>query len=290
MTPEDAADFAPEACAGPFEDPEYHELLAATIELNPVSSKPIANDLFEVSDLHGGHEVIVETPQHVESLTALEPQHAGRVFEAYAERMRHWYDVPGVEYVVAFKNVGAAAGASLRHTHSQLIATSLLPPAMSEIGRRVTQHYRRHQKCLLCDMLEGELERGERIVLETERFLVFCPFASRLPYLVRIAPRMHSDRFELANASMLHELSRVAQQCLGAMEAMFSSCAYNYTLHTRPRNVASAASFHWWMEIFPRLTKVAGFEWGSDCYINPVTPELAASQLRKVISAKSSMG
>jgi UDPglucose--hexose-1-phosphate uridylyltransferase len=203
--------------------------------------------------------------------------------------MRHWYDVPGVEYVVAFKNVGAAAGASLRHTHSQLIATSLLPPAMAEIGRRVGQHFRRYQKCLLCEMLQGEFERGERIVMETERFVVFCPFASRLPYLVRIAPREHSDRFELACPASLHELSGVAQKCLNAMESMFSSCAYNFTLHTRPRRVASAASFHWWMEIFPRLTKVAGFEWGSDCYINPVTPELAAKQLREAIKATQAL-
>lgn len=296
---EDAADFAPEGLSS-LGDDDICELLQDSSELQQLATLPPSDEfgeafpfgengvasgrsshpLFEVSNLHGGHEVIVETPDHVESLTALGPDHAGRVFEAYAERMRHWFDVPGVQYVVAFKNVGAAAGASLRHTHSQLIATSLLPPAMIEIGRRVKTHHRHTKNCLLCEMIAGEVSDGRRIVRQTDRFVVYCPFASRLPYLVRIAPLQHADRFELESTGALHELSLLTQDVLRTMESMFVACAYNYTLHTRPRRVASPLSFHWWMEIFPRLTKVAGFEWGSDCYINPVIPEVSASHLR----------
>ncbi len=306
---EDAADFAPEGLSS-LEDEDICKLLQDSVELQEIAAVPrsdefdqafpfdedtIASDgspnpLFEVSSLHGGHEVIVETPNHVESLTALGPDHAGRVFEAYAERMRHWFDVPGVQYVVAFKNVGAAAGASLRHTHSQLIATSLLPPAMTEIGRRVKGHHRHTQNCLLCEMIEGEVADGRRIVMQTDRFVAYCPFASRLPYLVRVAPLQHADRFELESTEALHELSLLTQKVLRAMESMFVACAYNYTLHTRPRRVASSLSFHWWMEIFPRLTKVAGFEWGSDCYINPVVPEVAASHLRGERTARHASG
>lgn len=246
-----------------------------------------SNHLFQSCDLYGGHEVIVETPQHVESLTALSPEHAGRVFEAYAERMRHWFAARGIEYVVVFKNVGAAAGASLRHTHSQLVATSLLPPAVRRMGRRVNEYLSQTKRCLLCAMLEGELAADLRIFAQTERFVAYCPFASRLPYLVRIVPRHHHDRFELQSAVALHELAGLAQEILRAMESLFAQCAYNFTIHSRPRHGASVEAFHWWMEIFPRLTKVAGFEWGSDCFINPITPEAAASQLRKTKTSTS---
>jgi UDPglucose--hexose-1-phosphate uridylyltransferase len=236
--------------------------------------------LFEFCDLHGGHEVIIESPAHVESLTSLSKSHAAKVFETYAERIRYWSTQPGIRYVVVFKNVGAAAGASLRHTHSQLIATSLLPPALHEIGQRMQDHHARVGGCLVCDMLAGELADGRRIVATTKRFVAYCPFASRLPYLVRIAPLSHADRFETNCNETLKELAVLTQQVLRSLESMFVTCAYNYTIHTRPPSVASKQSYHWWMEIFPRLTKVAGFEWGSDCYINPVTPEVAAEHLR----------
>lgn len=240
-----------------------------------------ADELFEVAEVHGGHEVIVETPHHVESLTDLSREHAGQVFQAYAERMRYWYAVPGVQFVVTFKNAGAAAGASLRHTHSQLIATSLLPPSVAEIGQRVELHHRHAGRCLMCATLAGELADRRRIVLESKGFVAFCPFASRMPYLVRIAPRQHGDRFELTGSEGLGEIADLVQRVVGSLESLFVGCAYNYTIHTRPRQVAGPDTFHWWIEIFPRLVKVAGFEWGSDCYINPVAPEMAAQHLRR---------
>lgn len=248
----------------------------------PLPGRPEgANELFEVAEVSGGHEVIVETPHHVESLTDLSREHAAQVFRAYAERMRYWYTVRGIQFVVTFKNVGAAAGASLRHTHSQLIATSLLPPSVAEVGQRVELHYRQAGRCLMCATLDGELADQRRIVLESERLVAYCPFASRVPYLVRIAPRQHADRFELTASGDMGEIAAMVQRVIRSLESLFVGCAYNYTIHTRPQHVAGAATFHWWIEIFPRLVKVAGFEWGSDCYINPVTPETAAHHLRR---------
>lgn len=242
------------------------------------------SNLFEYCELHGGHEVIVETPQHVESITSLSEAHVAQVFEAYAERIRHWLAMPGVRYVVAFKNAGAAAGASLRHTHSQLIATSLLPPAVEEIGARIRQHRSNTGNCLLCDMLAGERSASSRIICETKNYVAYCPFASRLPYLVRVAPKVHQMCFEENSEDAMRELAKLTQQIVGALESMFVACSYNYTIHTRPVGLPDQQAFHWWMEIFPRLTKVAGFEWGSDCYINPVTPEVAAEHFRTACS------
>lgn len=142
------------------------------------------------------------------------------------------------------------------------------------------QHRAATGKCLVCDMLAGELAERSRIITETERFVVYCPFASRLPYLVRIAPKRHAASFEQSDAESIKELAKLTQQVLRSLESMFVACAYNYTIHTCPAGFGEEHAFHWWMEIFPRLTKVAGFEWGSDCYINPVTPEMAAEHFR----------
>ena len=251
--------------------------------MDAIRYESLRSDLFPAFALHGGHEVIVETPDHLESITQLSGSHAAQVFQAYAKRMRHWFEIPGVEYVVTFKNMGAAAGASLRHTHSQLIATSLLPPAAGESGLRAVHHHVKTGHCLMCELIQQETLNGRRVVSETDSLIAFCPFASRLPYMIRVAPKRHLDRFELESDIVLSELAHLTQQLVGCMESMFTPCAYNYTIHTRPRHVACEESYHWWLEIFPRLTKVAGFEWGSDCFINPVLPELAAQQLRSYL-------
>lgn len=256
-------------------------------ELSYSVPRPRPIELFQTYELHGGHEVIVESPRHVESITDLSPAQAARVFEAYAQRMRYWSSAAGVQYVTVFKNVGAAAGASLRHTHSQLVATSLLPPNLERIERTTSDYFRQTGQCLLCAMLAEEMA-GERIVARSARFVAYCPFASRLPFLVRIAPLVHTDRFEWEGDDALRELAWLVQQIVGRMEAIIRECSYNLTIHTRPPHHGTGESFHWWLEIFPRLTKVAGFEWGSDCFINPETPETAARQLR--IPASSLQG
>jgi UDPglucose--hexose-1-phosphate uridylyltransferase len=244
------------------------------------ASRPSHPDLFQVSPLSGGHEVIIESPLHVQSLTDLSERHAAMVFDAYARRLRYWYGQSGIDYVVVFKNVGAAAGASLRHTHSQLVASSMLPPRVAELSQRVKAHYEREKKCLLCQMLADELGEESRIVARTPRFVAYCPFASRLPYLMRVVPLEHQESFESLETAAIGELAALTRRLLRLLESMHSPAAYNYVIQTRPHRTACSNSFHWWLEIFPRLTKTAGFEWGSDCYINPVLPETAAGHLR----------
>lgn len=242
-----------------------------------------AHGLFQSRRMTGGHEVIVESPHHVTSLTDLNAEQATAVFTAYAERIRHWRSQASVRYATVFKNVGAAAGASLRHSHSQLIATDAVPPAVASTGSRCARHHAATGCCLQCDILRAELGDGRRIVAQSDRFVAYCPFASRLPYLLRIVPRIHSDQFEQSDPATLADLAQFSQRMILCMERLRRPAAYNYTIHTRPPGVADEDSFHWWMELFPRLTKMAGFEWASDCFINPVMPETAAAHLRKLV-------
>jgi UDPglucose--hexose-1-phosphate uridylyltransferase len=182
-----------------------------------------------------------------------------------------------------FKNVGAPAGASLRHSHSQLIATSLLPPRVRSVGQRLAEHHTAHGECLACGMIASELRLRQRVVALTDHFVALCPFASRLPYSIRVLPREHhSDFHELARHE-LAEFAELVQQLVRLLEALHVPAAYNYIIQTRARDSVSTEAFHWHFELFPRLVKLAGFEWGSGSYINTVLPEAAASHLRNVL-------
>lgn len=241
-----------------------------------------AIDLFRRRDLSGGHEVIVESPLHLQSISQLDKETTSLVFTAYRDRLHYWLTERSLSYAVVFKNVGQDAGASLAHTHSQLIATDILPPDVERAAKRMKLFMKKESACLFCRMAEDELEQQVRIVEETPDFVAFCPFASRLPSLLTILPKAHASEFECLSHDQLLQLSWLAHRLVRRIERCFPDAAYNFIIHTAPSCQQASQWFHWRMEIFPRLTKVAGFEWGSDCYINPIAPEQAAAALRAV--------
>ena len=250
---------------------------------NPEQSYPSASNdaLFMRKQTRGGHEVIIEAPFHVQSITQLPNDHAALIFEAYQQRLTYWRSVHSMRYAVVFKNNGADAGASLVHAHSQLICTDFLPSDVLKTQKRTLEYLKTHGRCYVCDILREELLVGHRIVSETESFVALCPFASRLPYSVSILPKQHQSAFEECSLNQLQELASLVQQTLLAIELQHPDAAYNYVLQTAPLDAHDPAAFHWRLKILPRLIKVAGFEWSSDCYINTVLPEKAAKDLAR---------
>jgi UDPglucose--hexose-1-phosphate uridylyltransferase len=228
----------------------------------------------------GRHEVIVESPRHVASLSELTDAEAELVFLAYRDRLRALKAEKAFGYVQIFKNVGAAAGASLEHVHSQLVALPGVPEVLQTELTTCEDHFRQTGQPLLLSLIDKELASGERIVAQTPRFVAFCPYASRFPYEVWIAPRQHQPRFEDAEAGDFGELSLLARDIVGRIERAVGPLSYNYLLHTQPFDTPGYDHYHWHIEILPRLTKVAGFEWGTGCFINPYAPESAAAHLR----------
>jgi UDPglucose--hexose-1-phosphate uridylyltransferase len=237
-------------------------------------------DLFVKRETHGAHEVIIESPQHVSSITGLSRDHAALVFEAYHRRLVHWRARATLKYAVVFKNYGADAGASLIHSHSQLIGTDFVPSDIARMQHRLTTYTHSYERCYLCDVLAEELQHRERIVDESEHFVALCPFASRFPYTVQILPRRHRSTYEACPPQEISDLAFVVQRVLRAIELEHPTAAYNYILHTAPFEAIHPAATHWRVTIIPRLCKVAGFEWSSDCFINTVLPEHAARTLR----------
>lgn len=229
--------------------------------------------------LVGAHEVIVETPDHHCDLSEMPVDQIDRILDAYQQRLVHWNANPTLQYAVIFKNVGPDAGASLAHPHSQLIATSFVPPDVARLCQRMESFHNQSGSCYVCSMNQIELRKRERVVLRSEHFLAYCPFASLLPYSIVIAPIQHSSSFHLIRPSIRSELAAMLRKVLTAQAKLHHNMAYNYILHTSPFGAQWERCFHWRLEIFPRLTKVAGFEWGSNCFINPILPELSAAQL-----------
>lgn len=236
----------------------------------------------------GVHEVIIEAPQHVASLTELDQDQLRLTWMAYRDRLSEHARDPRWKYGQLFKNVGSAAGASIEHTHSQLITLPHIPHEIETELASCKKHWETYQRGLLADILEQELVAGVRIVEETPNFVAFCPFASRFPYEVWTLPRQAAARFQrfahgpaiTPSDDELGELGNLVQRILSRMESLLNRPAYNFFLHTAPFDTLPYDYYHWHVEIFPRLTKAAGFEWGTGYFINPVSPEEAAMALR----------
>ncbi len=247
---------------------------------DPLSSNR-ESSLFQRLPVAGGHEVIIESRNHVQSLTELDASEIALVFKAYRDRLLHWRQVPGISYLSTFKNVGGKAGASLRHTHSQLIATNRIPPLISTSVERMSRHRLTRGSCLHCDLIHAELKSKERIIWQDDSLVAFCPFASHLPMLVRLTTLEHQPCYEDLNDVTIESVSRIVRRVVSWLEKLRPGTAYNFCLHTRPpASSDSSDAYHWSIEIFPRMTQVAGFEWSSQCMINPVLPEDAAAELR----------
>lgn len=237
--------------------------------------------LFVGKPLTGGHEVFVESAQHGESLISIDLSQATMLFFAFQERMRFWRRQPTIQYISLFKNCGPAAGASLSHSHCQLIATDQMPMSARAMAERMKLYGAKTGCCLHCDTVREELKQKERIVAVTKSLVAYCPFGSHLPMLMRITTKRHVGCFEDLTTCETVELVRLVRGAVRWLKAMFPNVAYNFLIHTRPPACGEDDMSHWSLEIFPRITQVAGFEWSCDEMINPTLPEIAASRFRK---------
>jgi UDPglucose--hexose-1-phosphate uridylyltransferase len=230
----------------------------------------------------GIHEVIIEAPRHVASLTELNQSELLLTWTAYRERLVEHARDQRWKYGQVFKNVGAAAGASIEHAHSQLIVLPHVPGEIQTELDSCERFCRDHGRPLFADLIARELAAGERMVAESPRFVAFCPFASRFPYEVWVLPRQQAARFYTCpmDDEEMGELGSFVQKILLRLEHVLNRPSYNFFLHTAPFDSLPYDYYHWHVEIFPRVTKAAGFEWGTGYFINPVSPEEAAAALR----------
>ena len=240
--------------------------------------------IYEKMNGLGTHEVIIECPHNETNLSRLGVDHVREVMAAYRDRMIELKRDRRLVHALIFKNNGILAGASLPHSHSQLIASPVVPIAIWEEIQGAKEYFNNQDRSIFDDMIQQELATGSRIVLDTPGFVAFCPYASRFSFETWILPKDQSSHFENISQKNIDELGHVLKTVLGKQERALDDPPYNYVLHSAPFDQPELPHFRWHFEIFPRLTRVAGFEWGSGFYINPVYPEDAAKQLRGVLA------
>jgi UDPglucose--hexose-1-phosphate uridylyltransferase len=246
--------------------------------------------LYDIMNGIGAHEVVIETPDHINNIADLDPEHIADVLYTYKERLLDLEKDPRFKYVLVLKNHGWQAGSGrIRHSRSQLIATPVTPKRVKEKLAGARQYYEYHERCIFCDIIRQELEQKERIVLDLDGFLAVVPFAPRFPFEVWILPKKHSSDFVLSNPQHTINLARVLKLVLLKLKIGLNDPAYNYIIHTAPFRREKHGywktinqDYHWHIEIMPRVTRVAGFEWGTGFYICPLAPEEAAKFLREV--------
>jgi UDPglucose--hexose-1-phosphate uridylyltransferase len=232
----------------------------------------------------GAHEVIIESPRHLTRMAELTPAELCDVVWAYRERLAYWQENSDLVYGLVFKNVGAAAGASLEHVHSQLLVTPLVPSGIERELSGARELWKSTGCCPYCRLIEDELRAGARVVLDTSQFLAFCPFASRFPFETWILPKVHANHFQRTERGPISQLAELLHRILSRVELLPPCCAYNFALHTTPFDTRAVAYYHWHLEIMPRILGVAGLELGAGCYTNPVPPERAAEILRRELN------
>jgi UDPglucose--hexose-1-phosphate uridylyltransferase len=236
--------------------------------------------MYTTIDAVGGHELFVDTPRHRASVATMSLGELEAVLNAYRERYKFWMQDDRVKYVLIFKNQGKGSGASLVHPHTQLAATPVVPPRVLEELEKGERYFKVNHECIYCDMIKDEINGKQRLVRESRYFIAMCPFASRFPFELMILPKRHSSNFIDMDFDELKDLAQVISWLFKRVKEVLSNPPFNSLIHVGPQYAPNLRFFHWHIEIIPRLTEVAGFEWGAGVYINPTPPEAAAQILK----------
>jgi UDPglucose--hexose-1-phosphate uridylyltransferase len=238
--------------------------------------------IYDVSNGIGAHEVIIDSPYHYKGIPEIDNEEVEYILRMYRSRSLDLRKDKRFKYILIFKNVGAEAGASLEHGHSQLIALPMVPKNVKEElkGARRFNEYR--ERCIFCDMLAYEDDNGkERVIAENEEFISFCPVSGRFSFEVWVVPKEHLSDFGQIDDTALSRLAEIVKETLFRLKKTLGEHPYNYIIHTSPVNTDPHPYYHWHIEIMPKLTRVAGFEGGSGFYVVFTPPEIAAKCLKE---------
>lgn len=236
----------------------------------------------------GANEVIVEAPTHTVNFSELSHEQIGLVLKTYRQRIEDLHKDKRLRYILIFKNHGRAAGAStITHTHSDLIALPATPVRVKQKLNGAREYYEYKERCLFCDIIQQEIEMADRLIFQSEKFVVIAPYASRFPFEILIMPKRHSFSYKLIDNDEIADLAGVLKKIIKVMYTSFEDPPYNMILNDSPNLLPKKnywmtikQDYHWHIEITPRIYRRTGFELGTGFYINRVAPEKAAHRLR----------
>jgi len=236
--------------------------------------------IYDMSNGIGAHEVVIETPYHHKDMDELLAPEIENIITIWCRRSMDLIKDKRFRYIMIFKNYGPSAGASLEHPHSQIIALPMVPKNVLEELKGAQRYFEFRERCIFCDILRQENSEKERIILENKYFLVFCPYVSRFPFEVWILPKKHNPYFCHIPKEEVPFLASLLKELLTKFKKLFGKISYNFIIHTSPLDGEEKEGYHWHIEFMPKLTRVAGFEWGTGFYIVSTPPEIAAGYLK----------
>lgn len=238
--------------------------------------------IYDMSNGIGDHEVLIESPYHDKDIHQLEIGEVVDFLTMYKQRTLALEKDARFKYILIFKNFGLSAGASLEHPHTQLVALPMIPKNVREELTGAANYFEYRERCIFCDIIRQEQKEKERIIYENDLFLSFCPFVSRFAFETWIIPKNHRSSFSEIFIDEISQLAKALTQTLSLLKIVFPDVSYNFIIHTSPINGDSfPEGYHWHLELMPKLTRVAGFEWGSGFYSVCTPPELAAKILKE---------
>ena len=232
----------------------------------------------------GHHEVFVESTRHDEHPGVARVSQLIHLINAYVDRISALSRKSYVHHVTIFRNHGSFAGASLSHAHSQLIASPIVPTLIEEEVNASKDYWNTNHECLLCNVLKKEVD-SPRFIWENNSFVVFAPWASVNPFEFWVLPRCHHSNMANMTSVQIKELAETMRLCLGGLRSLLNNPPYNFGFHTILSEDAKD-SYHWHLEVYPKLLTWAGFEKSTGMFINPISPEDAAAELRVAVHAQ----
>ena len=244
--------------------------------------------LYDVMNGIGAHEIVIESPDHDADLSTLPLEQLSLAIRMHRDRSLDLRKDKRLRYLQVFRNHGEAAGATMEHPHSQIIALPITPRWLKEELVSAKAHFEFKERCLFCDIMWQELSDHVRIVYENRAFVCFVPFASKSPFEVWALPKRHDSDFGTIENEEIEQMARALKSVTGALSRGLHDPPYNFIIHSAPFRDERPGywktidkDFHWHIEIIPRLTQMAGFEWGTGFYLNPTPPEQSAQYLRE---------
>ncbi len=246
--------------------------------------------MYDLMNARGAHEIVVESPRHLREWELSKEQSIKNV-NVILDRMIDLERDPDIKYVLVFKNYGIAAGGGhIKHARTQLIGTPVNLKRVKEELAGAKTYYDYKERCVYCDIIKQEITAAKRVVAENNNFIAISPFASRFPFETWILPKEHACDFYKIDRNKIRDFTEIADAVFAGTRKVIGDFPYNFILHTAPfRRDANKRGYwetidrdyHWHFEILPILTRVAGFEWGSGFYINPLPPEDACKSVRE---------
>jgi len=229
----------------------------------------------------GAHEVFIDTPDHGKTVLDLSNEEWEQLFLAAQSRFLDLKKDIRLQTILFFKNSGAAAGATLAHSHSQLLAMPVTPPRLAAKLAGALTHHQQKQRCIYCDILQFEKREKNRVLIENSAYIAFAPYASRFPFELTVFPQAHRESFEHGTAAEIHLLADTMHSLLQRIGKALGPVDLHFILHNAPFQAEPFPHFHWHIECWPVLGRIGGFEWGSGVAINPISPEEAIQALEK---------